>query len=168
MKTGKFINFKLTFLIGCCALFLVSCERDISNDAEPASFTNNPDVFIDTFSSGLEYYPYQGSVLNAFSVDTDDTYQGSGAMRFDVPNVGDPAGAYAGAIFRDDNGGRNLTEYDALTFWAKATQAGTVDAFGFGQDFFEDKYAVTLPSVQLTTNWRKYVIPIPDASVLTI
>ena len=41
-------------------------------------------------------------------------------MRFDVPNVGNPNGAYAGAIF-PDNGGRDLSEFDALTFWAHPT-----------------------------------------------
>ena len=47
-------------------------------------------------------------------------------MRFDVPNVGDPNGAYAGAIF-PDYGGRDLSGFDALTFWAKATKKGTIN-----------------------------------------
>jgi hypothetical protein len=44
-------------------------------------------------------------------------YKGTASMRFDVP-VGDPGGSYAGAIFPDATG-RNLTGYDALTFWVK-------------------------------------------------
>jgi hypothetical protein len=39
-------------------------------------------------------------------------------MRFDVPNVGDPLGAYAGAIFRTETA-RDLSGYDALTFWQR-------------------------------------------------
>jgi hypothetical protein len=145
---------------------IINCERDLSDDAVLADFTDNPEVFIDGFSSGLEYYPYADSKQTAFSVEEEDTYSGAAAMRFDVPNVGDPEGAYAGAIFRDDNGGRNLTQYDALTFWAKASQAGVLNEVGFGQDFFGDMYAVRMQNTPLTTNWVKYIVPIPDPSKL--
>jgi hypothetical protein len=37
---------------------------------------------------------------------------------------------------------------------------------GFGTDFIEDKYAVGLENIKLSTDWRKYTIPIPDASKL--
>jgi hypothetical protein len=55
-------------------------------------------------------------------------------------------------------------DFDALTFWAKGTQAGLINEIGFGQDFLENKYLVTT-NLQLTSNWKKY-IPIPDASKL--
>jgi hypothetical protein len=84
-----------------------------------------------------------------------------------VPNAGDPNGAYAGAIFRDENGGRDLSGFDALTFWAKSTKAATINDIGFGQDFGENKYQVSKQGLVLTTNWVKYIIPIPDASKLT-
>ena len=144
------------------------CERSVDGLDEPG-FTENPEVFIDGFSSGLEYYPFEDSKQTAFSVDNDENFDnGSGAsMRFDVPNVGDPEGAYAGAIFRDENGGRDLTSYNALSFYAKGTMAGTINEIGFGQDFLGNEYQVTLNGLRLTTNWRKYVIPIPDASLLT-
>ncbi|MDZ7806634.1 MAG: hypothetical protein U5K71_05925 [Gracilimonas sp.] len=168
MKKMVINNTKRTILASLLLMFIATgCERSVDGLDEP-EFPSNPEVFIDSFSSGLEYYPYEGSKLNAFSVETDDTYDNSGAaMRFDVPNVGDPEGAYAGAIFRDDNGGRNLTSYNALTFYAKGTRAGTINEIGFGQDFFGNEYAVAYNGLKLTTNWKKYIIPIPDASVLT-
>ncbi|MDB4438780.1 Ig-like domain-containing protein [bacterium] len=164
-------NIKYTFpniLLLLAFMFLaVSCGRDLSDDATEATFPKNGDVFIDDFSPGLEYLPYGDSNFEAFSVDTDIKYAGSASMRFDVPNEGDPKGAYAGAIF-PDNGGRNLTEFDALTFWAKGTEANTVNDIGFGQDFGENKYEVGIENgLQLTTNWKKYTIPIPDPSKLT-
>jgi hypothetical protein len=88
-------------------------------------------------------------------------------MRFDVPNVGDPDGAYAGAIF-PDMGGRDLTGYDALTFWAKATQAATINEIGFGNSFGENKFLTTLTNLRIGTSWAKYVIPIPDPSRLSM
>ena len=62
-------------------------------------------------------------------------------MRIDVPNVGDPLGAYAGAIFPDYSG-RDLSGFDALTFWAKGSQGATINEIGFGDEFTEDKYFV--------------------------
>ncbi|PKD44216.1 Ig-like domain-containing protein [Rhodohalobacter barkolensis] len=167
----KFLELKstqLTILAGLLLMFFAQgCERSVDGLEEP-DFPANPEVFIDGFSAGLEYYPYEDSRQDAFSVDEDDTYDNSAAsMRFDVPNVGDPAGAYAGAIFRDENGGRNLTSYNALTFYAKGTKAGSINDIGFGQDFLGDQYAVTRNDLKLTTNWEKYIIPIPDPSVLT-
>ncbi len=148
-------------------LSVAACERSVDGLSEP-DLTSNPEVFINSFSPGLEYYPYEGSVVDAFSVDSDVFYGNRGAsMRFDVPNVGDPAGAFAGAIFRDDFGGRNLTSYNALTFYAKATRGGTLGDIGFGQDFLGNRFEVSRRNLRLTTNWRKYIIPIPDASFLS-
>ncbi|MEZ4932323.1 MAG: Ig-like domain-containing protein [Saprospiraceae bacterium] len=153
------------FLFGLAFIFS-NCKRDLSDDAKPATFPKNGLVYIDGFSAGLEYLPFGGSYFAAFTVDEETKYAGSSAMRFDVPNVGDPNGAYAGAIF-PDYGGRDLSEFDALTFWAKATKKGTINEIGFGQDFRENKYLTTLNNLELTTNWRQYTIAIPDPAKLT-
>ena len=168
MKLLEIKSTQLTILAGLLLMFFAQgCERSVDGLEEP-DFPANPEVFIDGFSAGLEYYPYEDSRQDAFSVDSDEAHDNSDAsMRFDVPNVGDPAGAYAGAIFRDENGGRNLTSFNALTFYAKGTIAGTINDIGFGQDFLGDQYAVTRNNLKLTTNWEKYIIPIPDPSVLT-
>ncbi len=165
MKNIKFIYLKITLLIGLIFSLIVSCDRDISDEAVLAGFSTAGDVFIDGFTGGLDYYPFGDSYFEAFSVDQETKYDGDAAMRFDVPNEGDPSGAYAGAIFRTATG-RDLSGYDALTFWAKGTQSGMVNEVGFGQDFGDNKYQVST-SLQLTTNWRQYIIPIPDASKLT-
>lgn len=157
-----------TILILFSAFLLVSsCEREISDDAIVAGFPTTGDIFIDGFSGGLEYYPFEDSKFDAFTVDTETKYSGSSSMRFDVPNEGDPKGSYAGAIFRDDNGGRDLTGYDVLTFWAKSTKAATINDIGFGQDFGENKFQVSKRALRISTNWVKYVIPIPEVSKLT-
>jgi hypothetical protein len=164
MKNIKFINLKNIFLLGLLFVVTLSCEREISDEVAFATFPKTAEVFIDGFSGGLDYFPFEGSYYGAFTVDQETKYKGSAAMRFDVPNVGDPSGAYAGAIFRLASE-RNLTSYDALTFWAKGTTPGLINEIGFGQDFIENKYLVTT-NLQLTTNWKKYIIPIPDAAKL--
>jgi hypothetical protein len=167
MKNRQFIYLKITLLLGFIFIVGVSCEREVSDDVEFASFPTTAEVFIDGFSGGLEYLPFDGSVLNAFTVDDEIKYKGSASMRFDVPNVDDPAGAFAGAIFPDFTG-RDLSGYDALTFWAKGTIPGSINEVGFGNDFGENKFIVTRQNLQLTTNWRKYIIPIPDPSKLSL
>ncbi|MGL2963573.1 Ig-like domain-containing protein [Flavobacterium sp. RSB2_4_14] len=166
MKTN-FINARWMTLLSTLVIAVVffGCEND-SNDFKEASYSKNPDVFIDTFSAGLNYAAFSNTVLTAFQVDSDVTYNNSSAsMRFDVPNENDPEGAYAGGAFFTTVG-RDLSEYDALTFWAKSSVAATLDVVGFGIDLGENKYPASINGTRLSTTWKKYIIPIPDASKL--
>lgn len=153
-------------LLTSLALFtVVSCKRDL-DDLEPATYPTTPEVFIDGFSEGLNYGAFGGSKVTAFDVDTEEKYRGTASMKFAVPDAGDPQGAYAGGAYFTSTG-RDLTGYDALTFWAKASKAATIDVVGFGNDFGESKYLTVLNGVAVNTNWQKFIIPIPDASKLT-
>jgi hypothetical protein len=165
MKNLRSNSLKITTLLGLFLTIACSCERGLSEDAEFATLSRNPEVFIDGFSSGLQYFPFNGSKLDAFSVNNAVRYAGTASMQFDVPNVGDPTGAYAGAIFPTKSG-RDLTGYDALTFWAKASQGATINEIGFGNDFEENQFLVTLTNMNISTTWTKYTIPIPDPSRL--
>lgn len=167
MKNRTFHYLKNTLLTSTLLLLICSCEREYSDLVEFATYPSNPEIFIDGFSGGLEYFPFDGSKLDAFSVDSETSYKGDASMRLDVPNFDDPSGSYAGAIF-PDNGGRDLSGYDALTFWAKATRAATVNEIGFGINFGENKYAVIKQNLRINTGWTKYTIPIPDPSKLTL
>lgn len=152
--------------LGVLAAAFLACEND-ENDFTEAKFSTNPEVFIDTFTPGLIYSAYGGAVANAFQVDMAETYNNSAAsMRFDVPSVNNPSGAYAGGSFYTSVG-RDLTGYDALTFWAKSTVAATIDVVGFGNDFGDNKFQAAINGLQISTVWKKYIIPIPDAAKLT-
>lgn len=171
MKTIKFIYTKGVFFLALVILINFSCERDLSEDVEFATFPATAEIFTDNpIGMGTNFYfPFIGSKPTAWSVDNKVSYEGVASMRFDIPNVGDPEGAYAGAIFITDGegSGRDLSGFDALTFWAKGSEARTINEVGFGQDFAENKYQTKLKgALQLTTNWVKYIIPIPDASKL--
>lgn len=167
MKRITIKNIAIIILTGIISIITTSCERGLSEDADFATYPKNPEVFIDGFSSGLQYFPFAGSKLDAFTVDTENKYSGTTSMRIDVPNVGDPGGAFAGAIF-PDMGGRDLTEFDALTFCAKSSKAATINEIGFGNDFAENKFLVTLTNLRISTTWTKYTIPIPDPSRLVV
>jgi len=168
MKNIKFMYSKIILLSGLLFVINVGCEREISDEAEFATFSKTGEIFTDApIGLGTDFYfPFEGSKPTAWTVDESEGYESDASMRFDVPNANDPEGNYAGAIFRVDGSGRNLTEFDALTFWAKASQGVSIGQMGFGTDFGEDKYQVSAPNISLSTNWVKYVIPIPDPSKL--
>jgi hypothetical protein len=153
------------FTILVLVITINSCSKDL-DDLQPATFPAIGEVFINEFSAGLEYAAFGGSDVRAFKVVRDEVYDGDAAMRFAVPDVGDPAGAYAGGAFFVE-GGRNLSGFDALTFWAKASKSANIDIIGFGNDLGENKYVASITDVAVNTNWKQYIIPIPDPSVLT-
>ena len=165
MKNIKHKTSVLALLTSLAILTVLSCKRDIE-DLEPATFPTTAEVFIDGFSAGLNYGAFGGSKVTAFDVDTEVKYKGTASMKFAVPDAGDPQGAYAGGSYFT-SAGRNLSGYDALTFWARASKAATLDVVGFGNDFGESKFLTTLRNVPVNTNWQKFIIPIPDPSKLT-
>ena len=168
MKNLKFIHSKITLLTGLLLVILMSCERETSDQTEFATLSKTGEIFTDTpIELGSDFYfPYLGSKATAWSVDESEGYESYASMRFDVPNANDPEGNYAGGILRVDGSGRDLTEFDALTFWAKASQGVVIGEIGFGQDFGLNQYQVNETNISLSTNWVKYVIPIPDPSKL--
>ncbi len=174
MKNNHMNIVRTLLFTGLVLTWSVGCEREVSDEVDFASFPQRSEIFIDGFSGGLQYLPFGGSKLDAFSVDTEVKYAGEASMRFDVPNFGDPSTSlgFAGAIF-PDYGGRDLSDFDALTFWAKASKAETISQIGFGSDFgnnpyrdMQDKFLVTKENLRLSTGWQKYIIPLPDPGKL--
>lgn len=164
--------------IGLCLLsflFVFGCQTDDENLKDTKN-SDTAEVFIDAPAGmGTDFYkPYGpdasnpvGSIFTAWTIDKKEGHNSAISMRFDVPNADNPEGNYAGAAFIIDGVGRDLTSYDALTFWAKASPHGVTNLeFGFGEDFGENKYQATIKGVSLGTNWVKYIIPMPDASKL--
>lgn len=168
MKNIKFFRLNKIAVIGFIAFIYMGCDRDLSDDAIVATFPKVGEIFTDNFVGlGSDFFlPFAGSRLDAFAVDTNEGYESNASIRIDVPNANDPNGNFAGAIFRIDGAGRNLTDFDALTFWAKASIGVSIDQVGFGQDFFENEHQATIANLSIGTSWQKYIVPIPDASKL--
>lgn len=172
MKTKKYIYTKFTFFLGLALLTATSCEREISDDAVPATFNSSGEIFGDapaglTDDFFISFDPAGGANTEGFGTDEAIFYEGSSSIKIAVPAPNDPNGGFIGGIFRDRGDGRDLSGYDALTFYAKGSTTGTIGQIGFGTDFLEGKYPVARSNIQLTTDWKKYIVPIPDASKLT-
>ncbi len=168
METVKYIKTKIILSLILSTIVFTGCERNLSDDVVLATFDTTGEVFTDNFvGMGSNFYlPFANSKLDAFSVDNQAGYESSASYRVDVPNANDPTGNYAGAILRIDGVGRDLSGYDALTFYAKASQGINLSEVGFGQDFITNSFLVSTVNLSVGTSWAKYTIPIPDASKL--
>jgi hypothetical protein len=165
MKNSKF-NYSIAVLIAIVTL-IAGCDRNLDELPLATNYSTTPEVFIDGFSAGLDYAAW-GKVTN-FNLDYAEKYSGTASMKFDVPNFGDPNGNAAGGVFHTSIA-RDLSSYNVLTFWAKASQVDTITKVGFGSSQLKgvssEIYKVTLNNLVVTTTWTKYYIPIPDASKL--
>ncbi|MFD2561041.1 glycosyl hydrolase family 16 [Aquimarina rubra] len=171
MKNRKHINLKTIFSLTLVLGLLFSCERDLSDEAVFATFPNTADIFTDspvslTDEFFISFDPAFGANPEAFGTDDDVAFAGNSSIRIDVPAANDPNGSFVGGIFLDRGEGRDLTGYTALSFWAKGSITANIGLVGFGTDFDENKFAVERSNIQLSTDWRKYIVPIPDPSKL--
>ncbi|MDH3891230.1 MAG: Ig-like domain-containing protein [candidate division Zixibacteria bacterium] len=117
-------------------------------------------MFIDEFGNSVTFEAFLGSKLDAVQIDQTG-YQSSRSLIVTVPDSGDASGSYAGGAFTA-NVARDLTDYNALTFWAKASTAATLDVAGIGNDNTgTSKYTAEVTNLAITTGWQKYTIPIP-------
>lgn len=167
MKTLHKKIFQVCFASALFTSFL-GCTRELSDEAVLPTYPSTGEIFTDNFIGlGSDFYlPFADAKPDVFSVDMEVGYQSNASIRIDVPNDTDPTGTYAGAIFRVDGIGRNLTGYDALTFYVKASTGAKLGDVGYGIDYLGDKYQVSINNVNVGTNWSKVIIPIPDASKL--
>ncbi|NIS18100.1 MAG: hypothetical protein GWN14_06915 [candidate division Zixibacteria bacterium] len=157
----------IAVLISIILLFgLNGCSHD-DRFLEPAEFSTDPIVFRDEFGSNVTFQAFAGSKLDAVDLDQVNTYLGSQALQVIVPDVGDPSGSYAGGAFTT-NIARNLTEYNALTFYAKASRNATLNVAGIGNDNTgTSRFTAEVNNLALTPEWQKYIIPIPLSDKLT-
>jgi hypothetical protein len=163
MRTRTIAHTVLAAAAGCL-LVVVACERDTSG-LKPAPFDTNPVVFHDTFD-GIDYQAFLGSKVDAVDVDVNDRYGGEASIKVTVPPPGDASGTYAGGAITA-NTPRDLSQYNAVAFWAKASMSATLDIVGYGNDNTgTSKYEAAVGGLALTTTWQRHVIPIPRTGKL--
>lgn len=126
-----------------------------------AQGNTDPIVFLDEFGAGVGYQAFAGSKVSAVSVDLAEKHSGTASLKVVVPGPSDPAGGYAGGAFTTVQP-RDLSGYNALTFWARASRAATLDVAGLGNDNTGTSvYEAKTSALPLTTSWTRYTIPIP-------
>jgi len=153
-----------------CALVMgvaTGCDSSDTSTLELATFPKDGEVFLDGFSSGLNFAAFGGSKVDAINIDATVKYRGARSLKFIVPGANDPSGFYAGGAFYTTVG-RDLTEFNALTFWARASVVATMGTVGFGNDNTgTSRFVTEVPNVPVTTVWQRFVVPMPLAANLT-
>jgi len=153
-------------LMAVLALGVAGCDRDTSG-LKPAPGNTDPIVFDDDFGDGVDYQAFLDSKLDAVQLDTNDPQEGTTCLKITVPGPSNDPPYFAGGAFTA-NFGRDLSGYNALTFWAKSSRSAILNVAGLGNDNTgNSKYEASWSGIPLTTNWEKYVVPIPLPEKLT-
>ena len=127
-------------------------------------------VFADDYAPGVIYQAFARSKLDAARRDPDEHYEGVASLGYRVPTPGEPGAGefnFAGGAFTSERP-RDLSRYTALTFWAKASRDVAIGSMGLGNDNTgTSRFQTESTGVALTTDWERYVLPIPAPGKLT-
>lgn len=124
------------------------------------ALSTSPSVFKDGYGAGVSFLGFGGAV-NDVTIDTAEKREARATLKFVVPTT-----SYGGGTFVTENA-RDLSGYNALTFWAKASKAATFDTAGIGNDNADSPWAAEIHAFALTTDWQKFTIPLPLPAKLT-
>jgi hypothetical protein len=156
----------LAAILALATLTVLGCARDTSG-LRPVAPDDDPLIFGDTFGQSVDFQAFLGSKLDAVSIDGVEVHSGTASLKVTVPAPGAEAGGYAGGAFVTAYP-RDLSSYDALTFWAKASKDISLDVAGLGNDNTgTSKYEASRSGIHLGTTWTKVIIPIPLPEKLT-
>lgn len=153
--------------LAVATLLLLGLSACVDRDfdlLEPADFPSTSAVFKEFGVNGLIFEPFQGASLTAYRFATDQAFRGSNSIGFDIPNPGSFAGGAA-----IDPVGRNLTSYNALSFWARSSNPGTIDVMGLANDNTGTSKYQTEVAGQISVDqiWTRFYLPIVNPSRLT-
>jgi hypothetical protein len=167
--TNRRLDMKNTIQLAAVAILLAivsqGCGRDDTGGLAPAAANTDPVVFDDNYGDYTTFQAFLNTKVDAVQIDTQVAHESAASLRVTVPDP-DPVEWFAGGAFTTDRV-RDLSGYNALTFWARANKLATLNVAGLGNDNTgTSKYMAEANDLELTTAWEKYVIPIPLAAKL--
>jgi len=158
---------RLTLLVAAFAVAASGCSR--TSPTEPWPLNTDPIVFEEKADFGVHQVDYQafgGSKYDAMSIDSTERYRGKTSLKFYVPDPGDPSGGWAGGAFVAKYD-RDLSSYNAVSFWVKASKITTLNETGLANDNTgTSRYSVARFTVPMKTWWTNVIIPVPMAAKL--
>ena len=162
----------VTLTLFCwCLLFLAAgCSDRDPMGLEQAHGNRDPLVFTDNYHDDY-FQAFFQTHITAVSVDSVYAYNGlaqdgARSLKVNVPPAGSSLGLYSGGVLTS-GGARDLTDFNALTFYARASRNITMDVLGFGNDNTGTSlYEAGRNAVPLGTEWARVVIPIPNSAKL--
>lgn len=147
-----------TLAAALAAAFTLAACGSSSSDAPPGP----GDVFGDAINPGIDYQPFGGSDMTAHSIDAAEKHAGAASFRVLVPATGYVGGAFVSATARD------LSAFNAVTFWVKGSKAATLNVAGFAVDNTPSTpFKVERGGIAVGTSWAKVILPLPAPARLT-
>ncbi len=113
-------------------------------------------VFYDDFTSGVSFADF-GGAANAVTIDATTTNNGRKTLKAIIT----ASGAYSGGALVAAVP-RNLSSFNALTFWAKASVAKSSLKVGIGNNAANTFFNAESVGIPLTTTFTKFIIPLPN------
>jgi len=112
-------------------------------------------VFADDYAAGVSYVAFGGST-GAPTLDTVEHHSGTASLKVEVPATNYTGGALKAATAQD------VSAFNALSFWVKASKAVTLNVTGIGNDGAgNEKYSAESREIAVTTAWTQHLIPLP-------
>ncbi len=156
---------RAALVVALVALAAAGCSR--KTPTEPWPPLTDPRVFDESFAPKVGFQAFGGSKLDALDIDSTTAHTGRVSLKVTVPNPNDPTGGYAGGAFVAALS-HELSGYNALSFWVKASRATNLDVAGLGNDNTgTSKFDAARKTIPMTTSWTQVLVPIPDPSKLT-
>lgn len=115
-------------------------------------------VFSDGYDAGVSFVDF-GGADNAVTIDAATVNNGHKSLKAVITATG----GYSGGAFLSA-APRNLSAYNALTFWAKANTARATLKVGIGNNGTTNLWNAESIGIPLTTTFTKFIIPLPDKS----
>lgn len=145
---------------------LAGCSGRDPAELEVARARIDPVVFADAYGDDVYFQGFSGTYYEAASVDSFYAYDSRKSLKVVVPGRDWALGAYAGGVLTAAEA-RDLTDFNALVFWARASTDCVLNEVGFGNDNTgASRFSVSRFNIPLTTEWRQVVVPIPAPAKL--
>ena len=161
------------FALAAISLLVLTAGCSDRNPAglETARATIDPLVFDDDYGEDVYFQAFLDTHLGAVELDSVYAFagyapDGARSLKITVPPEGSALGAYSGGVLTS-SGSRDLADFNALTFYARADEPIQFDVVGFGNDNTGTSlYEAGRANVILSRDWTFVVIPIPAPSKL--
>ncbi len=118
-------------------------------------------VYTEGLQPGMTFNEFGGSNAGATTDDATVAHTGTTSLKVVVGAAGYVGGAIKAAA------PTNLSTYNALTFWVKASAAKTLNTAGIFNNGASNVYQTEYRNVAVTTTWTKVTIPIPNPAKIT-
>lgn len=166
MTTRRSVYITIVALVAIIAA--AGCSDRDTGGLEPATGDDNPLVFTDGYAEGVTYQAFWNSKTDAVQIDGTEGTPRKPSLEVTVPAPSTEPPWFAGGAFTNV-WARDLSGYNALTFYAKAEKSAILNVAGFANDNTGlSKYQGSVDSLYMTTEWRKFILPVPAPSKLTL